>query len=69
MKGILIGLACFVIFNVIHLRRSFEAIADGKAVNLSLVKAATIGDPYYWVTGALMVSLSILLARLWAYPA
>jgi hypothetical protein len=61
ITGGLIGICGFILFNGFYLKRNFEALAAQKAISLDLLRAETIGSPYYWAVFVLMVALGALI--------
>jgi hypothetical protein len=59
--GGLIGVCGFVVFNGFYLKHDFEALRAEKAISLDLLRAGTIGSPYYWAVFVLMVVLGALI--------
>ena len=64
MKGILVGVVCFVVFTLVYSWACFgPTFAAEKAIGLGAIKV--VFNPIYWSVGALMILTGYLMDLTW----
>jgi hypothetical protein len=66
-KGVLLGLAFFVVGGFLWINHIFGPSVSGKATGLSVVRYAKIGVLWYWIFGfVLSVVVGCTITKMWA---
>ena len=64
VKGILLGVAMFAVFNVVYFW-ACGFISSTGAVAVGVLRSVTIGNTFYWISAALMLALGCVIMQMW----
>lgn len=64
MKGTVVGAVLFLAFTVYYLKSAIGPLQTNKATDVTILTSATLHQPLYWLTLAMVLGSSILCARL-----
>jgi hypothetical protein len=64
MKGTAVGAILFLAFTLYYLKLVIGPLQTNKATDVTILTAATIQQPLYWLALVMVLGCSILCARL-----
>ena len=64
MKGTAVGAILFLAFTLYYLKSVIGPVQANKATDVTILTAATLQQPLYWLTLVMVLGSSILCARL-----
>jgi hypothetical protein len=68
LKSVLLGVVLFFIFSIAYLWYWIRPRA-GLAISVTMLKALTIRDPFYWLVFVGMIGAGCMIVRAWPVKA